>query len=623
MISVYSEVRMCRFSRVLITLLMCCLLVSCDKTEQYGAFLVPESIEAGETIHIAYDLTSKDSKFRQTDSLYLTAKYFSPDGYSVTRLANPGHGDEKASFALDIPEDAVYTQFQVGLREQLVTIDDVTCMITRDGVPVRGAMHYGIRSASNADDAKELFDEDRRLYPGSLPRYVSLWTGLGKSGLGKHIRFDELPPAADCELEDGSPATTTADYEAVRALGYFFREEYQDALREIVAIRVSGAVVRSLAGTEALLTMWNEMHGIDATCAMPDEQTRYFTRNVLDIAGRGKCTSPDLLWHMLRLLRSPDSTLAAPRQMDAVVAQAIRVLDNSTEREMMQRMSLLHYTLECLHAGGWWRDVIRLYESKRGSLARALRWCGPVEDPWVPIFPAYGVESACVLHYGQALLQTGDDGNGEKVLRALSRRENRPDYQYAICEAINALAERAARAADTADVRKLYARSVDCACRPEKMQAILSRLNIDPKSISAGSEGRPASMRYPVPVSMVKTMQGPRRLDAVDGVYRLVLFTGASCSVCRKEFPGIMDAALAWDDKLEIYYVDEKGETREHELRGRERGMHVVLNYRELFTAFRVRALPEMRLILNGEVILEGVTNARSFKAALAGMKHG
>jgi hypothetical protein len=612
---------MYRSSLILISMLTCCLLLSCDTTEQYGAFLVPESIEAGETVRITYDLTSAESKFRRTDSLYMTAIYFMPDGYSVARFADPAPGDGKASFTLDIPEDAVYTQFQVGLREQLVTIDDVTCIITRDGVPVRGALRYAIRSASSGEVAKELFDEDRRLYPGSLPRYVSLWTGFGKSGLGKHIRLEELPPAADCELEDGSPASTTGDVNAVRALGHFFREEYQEALRELVAIRVSGAAVRTLAGTEALLILWNEMHGIGVTCTLPDEQILYFTRNVLDIAGRGQCASPDLLWHILRVFRSPDSTLVAPGQMDAVVAQAIRVLDKSTEREMMQRMSLLNRTLEWLHARDRWRDVIRLYESKRGSFARAVRWCGPVEDPWVAVFPAYGIESGCMLHYGQALLRSGEHGRGENVLRSLIRRESGPDYQYAICEAINELAERAAGAVDTAEVLKLYARSADCACRPEKMQNLLARLNIDPKRIRAMSDVRPSSVRYRVPISGVKTKQGPRRLDAADGVYRLVLFTGASCSVCRKVFPGIMDAAQAWDDKLEIYYVDEKGETRGHELRGRERGMHIVLNYREFFSAFRVRALPEMRLILNGEVILEGVTNAQSFKAALSELK--
>jgi hypothetical protein len=612
---------MFRSSVVSLLVLAGLILAGCSDPETFGAFSVPEHIEAGETIEITYDRMSAESKFGTDDSLWLAVVYYNRDDNDIARFRDETHGERNATFTVRIPAGTVHVLFQVGMREQMISVDEITCIVTKHGVPVAGSLAPAIMRASTGVEAKELFDEDKRLYPESLDRYVMFWMGLGRSGLVKEIDIGGLPKQGNVLEGKGAPAAFSPDMAAVRMLGYFYRAEHDKALRELEYLLSSRDEIRTKAGAEALNMVWGEMLGPGSTSLLPREQIRSYATRIAAVVEQRQCLDPELMTSILRLDRSRDSSVLSPESRSELVQRAVGILDGETDRRLLQHTELLHHALAWLDRNGRSREVIRLIEDKRKVLDRSTEWCRTPDDPYVEFFPSYGVEAQCLLYYGRALLRSGEVDKGEKVLRELLERDNMPDYQYAICRGINELAERAADASDTAEVRQLYMLSLARGCRPEPMEKILASLKIDPKSIAGSSERRLTTMRYRVPISEIATRRGKRNLAASDNVYRLILFTGASCSICRKEFPGIMKHAMAWDKKLEIYYVDVEGEVREKELRGAEQGTNIVLNHKEMFAAFHVRALPEMRLILNGEVILEGVTDAQSFKAALSELK--
>ena len=612
---------MYRRSIAAVFILACLLLSACTKPETHGAFTVPEHIEAGETIEISYDRKSAESKFGTDDSLWLAVVYYNRDDNEIARFRDATHGERKATFTVRIPENAAHVLFQIGMREQMITVDEITCIVTKNGVPVPGSLPPAIMRASTGVEAKEMFDEDKRLYPESLDRYVKFWSGLGRSGLLKEIDIGGLPKQGNLQEGKGAPVAFSPEIAAVRMLGFYYRSEHDKALRELEYLLSSRDAIKTRAGAEALFLVWNEILGPGSSNLLSDEQIRSYATRMAAIVAQRQCLDPDLVISILRLEDSPDSSILSPGARTEIGERAMEILYRTTDRQLLQKMELLLYISIWLDKYGRSRELIRLIEDKRKVLEHSTQWCRTPDDPYVHILPSYGFESQCMLYYGRALLRSGEVDKGEKVLRDLIERDNRPDYQYAICSGINELAERAAAASDTETVRQLYMLSLDRGCRPEPMEKILAGLKIDPNSLASGSEGRPTSMRYRVPISEVATKRGKRNLAASDNVYRLILFTGASCSICRKEFPGIMKHAMAWDKQLEIYYVDVEGEVREKELRGAEQRTNIVLNHKEMFAAFRVRALPEMRLIKNGEVILEGVTSTASFKLAMADLK--
>jgi hypothetical protein len=105
-----------------------------------------------------------------------------------------------------------------------------------------------------------------------------------------------------------------------------------------------------------------------------------------------------------------------------------------------------------------------------------------------------------------------------------------------------------------------------------------------------------------------------------DDVYRLFLFTGKFCSICEIEYPGIIEAALRLLPSVAIFCVDVNGKDEENPYLLGNPAITWVRNYREAVSAFRVRGIPSLRLLYNGEVILDGTTNARSFSTALSEM---
>ena len=184
---------MYRRSIAAVFILACLLLSACTKPETHGAFTVPEHIEAGETIEISYDRKSAESKFGTDDSLWLAVVYYNRDDNEIARFRDATHGERKATFTVRIPENAAHVLFQIGMREQMITVDEITCIVTKNGVPVPGSLPPAIMRASTGVEAKEMFDEDKRLYPESLDRYVKFWSGLGRSGLLKEIDIGGLP----------------------------------------------------------------------------------------------------------------------------------------------------------------------------------------------------------------------------------------------------------------------------------------------------------------------------------------------------------------------------------------------------------------------------------------------
>jgi hypothetical protein len=289
-------------------------------------------------------------------------------------------------------------------------------------------------------------------------------------------------------------------------------------------------------------------------------------------------------------------------------------------QEAVLRMELLRHLLVYYDTQGRWADLIRLVELKSDALDHSLIWHSSQSVPWVSISPEYGIESESRLLYGEALISIGQNARGVSVLRELSRRRTRPENRYAVCRAIETLGSIALEAADTAKYVEWKNRFAECQCVPREDGLFKMDPGIDTK-YDRGSSGKESTTGYHVPLSVLETTQGKVSLNKKDGVPRVLLITSNTCSVCETQLPAIARAAIRWNPKAQLYgmSLDETADPLSH--MGGMPKHEIILNVQEVSRAFHVRGVPDVRVLLNGKVVVEGATDSSSFIRALQSIR--
>lgn len=606
---------LCVFDRWILCAVFIALMLysGCDEKVERGTFRFLDAVEVGSEVRVEYHWSPEDP-FVPEDTLYLSVTYLR-EGSSLHARYLPDCVDgDILRFAFNLPEGTEFIACVLCAREQILQSRELSALVTRADVPVRGALPRAIRNAGSHAEALQLFDEDARLYPADLRRHAALWYGEYRSGMPglSHVDAVLRSPLGGVR-RTGSPGSA-ADTIALRALATFYSGDVENTITTLTALQSSGEGLRHPLVADVLQQIWIACFGLRASPI--DDSLRYRVgRVILDLVPKGVMDltlSTDIARAFPAWVRQEDSA-----RLDHFVAAATRRLNTSSPVEMMGRLELLVHLIDFQDARQRPNEVRRLFERHAASIEQGLLWYASAEHPWVSVMPSYGVESKCRFLYGKALAASGEPEKARSVLRPLVARNTQPENLFAICGSLEILGRLASDASDTIEFQRLQDRHADCQCRP-KPESVFSAGN------SASSNGKVLShpvSRYRVPLAWVETDTGRIALNAGDGIPRLLLVTSRSCTVCDIQLPAIARIARRWNTRTQLLLVQSEGDAAGSLLRKLVPQSIPILNHREVLQAFNVRGVPDVRLIVNGEVIIFGITDSVSFARVIASLR--
>lgn len=585
-----------------------CMLVGCSD-DAPGTLQFLDPVEAGESVGVEYRRSAQDP-FNPGDTLYLSVVYTRPEGRVIARYLPDRTDEESLHFTFVIPEGAEFVRCILCAREQPLQSRELAAIVTKDDVPVRGSLRHAMLYAQNHTEARRLFDEIARLHPDDDQRYAALWYGEFRSGMASLSHVEEVVSTTSAPLGSGDSKERDGDRSALQALAAFYGGDVDVTIQRLASLQAMRDMQSPLV-CEVLRQIWIVCFGMHA--AEMDDDTRYRVgRVILDLASAG-VKDLDLFTEIARAFPRFSGGHDSLR-IERVVACATRAMDASDGAVALGQMELVRHLMDYWDARHSTREVRELYERHAASLERSLLWHAGNDNPWVSFMPQYGIESECRSLYGKALARSGEPERARVVLEDLIRRDTRPDNLYAICEALRLLGRMAADAKDTVEFNRLRERFVDCQCRSDAQDVF----KVGRRPGGDGGVPARATSRYLVPLAWVETDIGRVALNVDDGIPRLLLMTSKTCSICDIQLPAIARLARRWNPRTQLLLVQYEGDAAGSTLKRLVPQGIPVLNHKQVLQAFNIRGVPDVRLIVNGEVVVSGVTDSVSFKRVLS-----
>ncbi|MDT8322800.1 MAG: hypothetical protein RRA94_01710 [Bacteroidota bacterium] len=583
------------------------LIPACGADESAPGLHFRSELERYSRITVQY-VRGVDDAFAREDTLFLTVVLLGDSRNLIARYRPTVMSDNELRFAFDLPEMAEYVRCILSPREQPLQSLEVSGMVLQDGTPVKGALPHAILRVRSYEEAIRLFEEDVALYPNDYRRYPALWYGEVRSGMQSLSHVSDL-------RSDSSVSTIAegeGDIRALLSLAALYAGDYETALQNLRFVEKRQRKKYISVLPEVFRQMWNACYGPRAV-ESSDSTRSLIAGAVVRGVIQNETSNLEVLSIVTRtLVGVSDSVLSS--LSEAFFLHADGVLRRTPTREALLRMELLRHVLVFYESRQQWDDLLRLAELQGVLLKRSLLWCSGSDDPWVAMAPEYGIEAESRLLYGIALLRTGREEEGTSVLHELSMRRTRPENRYAICRALETLAAHAIANAETAQLQELQSRHIECQC--PSVDDLFDRTEVN--RISAKREENHESVRgYRVPLAMLESTSGRTALNAKDGIPRVLFVTSDNCSVCESQIPAIARAAMAWNPDAQLFGMNLDGVMRGASLLHNMPPHWTITNVREVVNAFNVRGVPDVRVILNGNVVIEGVTDSSAFARAL------
>lgn len=577
----------------------------CGESLQPGVLNLLDPVEAGKTIRVEYT-RSKDDPFGASDTLFLTVMSVTPDRMRCARYLPEYSNKDKLRFSFTIPAGTEYIHCTLCPREQPLQSRELAALVTLKDEPVRGAIRHAILNAKSHNEALDAFKEDERRYPEDPMRIPALWYGEFRSGMPKlsYISSDS-PHSIHIDLPD-RVSLSSADNIALQALAAFYTNDSESVLANLKSLSSVGSGLQHPVVAEALRQIWVGCYG-PHTVPLSDSHRTLIVRQIFDIIPKGvnNLALHTTIARELERFADPEDNL----RIDRFVSTVSDMLDTIKIPELLVRIEHIRHIMKYYDDRNRPFDVIRVFEKNKAAISRSLLWISQPEDPWVSVMPNYGVESYATFLYGKALYRTENKTKAWPVLHSLVNRATRPDNTFAICQALEVLGKISQDDSNLSEFDQLQHRFADCQC-PQIAGGVFSNT----KGLH-GTESTPSrsTSGYRVPLAWVQTDAGRIALNALDGIPRLLLVTSRTCGVCDIQLPAIARACRLWNTQVQVLLVQTEGNSSTAMIRPHLSPCIPVINHNDVLQAFNVRGVPDVRLILNGQVILEGVADSSSF----------
>lgn len=588
-------------------LVLLLLIPACSAKESGPGLRFMSELERNTSVVVQY-VRGTDEVFAQEDSLFLTVVFLCDSRNLIARFRPNAKSDDELRFAFDLPEMAEYVRCILSPREQPLQSLEVSGIVLQDGTPVKGALPHAILRARSYEEAIRHFNEDATLHPDDLRRYPALWYGEVRSGMRSLSHVSELGK----DSTNSRPDEVDGDVRALLSLAALYSGKYERALENLRIFEERRARTFTSVWPEVYRQMWNACYGPHAVVDS-DSIRNLIADAVLRGVVQREISDLGVLSIVARTIVSSSNAVDASLS-DAFFQHAENVLRKASVNEILLRMELLRHVLVFQESRQRWDEIVQTAMQHDAVLQRSLIWCSRSDDPWVAMAPEYGIESESHLLYGIALLRTGREEEGVSVLQALSERRTRPENRYAICRALETLASRAIATAEMEQLEELQTRHSDCLCPP--VDSLFDRTEVKRMSTER-NENHKNVTGYRVPLAILESTSGRIALNAKDDIPRVLLVTSDNCSVCESQIPAIARAVQAWNPDAQLFGMNLDGVTSHTPLLHDMPPHRVITNVREVTLAFHIRGVPDVRVVLNGNVVLEGVTDSSAFARAL------
>ncbi len=581
--------------------------------------------EQGQDIVIAYDRTHPKAVFCDVDELWATVTIFSKrkgESYHL-KLSRDAKASQKSSAKFQVPEDAEYVQIMVGPPGMLVSEENFSGPVYKDGKPARGALVHSITRAKSLADAQEFFKGDAELYPDDFSRWGALWRGEISSGFPKQRIVHEIDSVRRViQSRSFASLDDSCDALASLTLGYALAKETGKAvevLKELNAKLAGRGSSLTRFTNEMLVVTFFDVAGLpmDVKSAL-DETGKEIIRRICSITVAAKdlqAAKQILMSANETMMKSFDDHHSMNIGSDQPKSQAqsnpIMTVAEMAEQRLMQDdkqfyaeymnsfPSLLGDALGLL--GEYDRAIAVLQQGIRidGIVAKQNTTYAGEFEHWIPQLQ-YDIarmlskkkDMSAALEQYQTVLQNRLDETTQGVMSSSAVAAGRIFLERKLFDSAERYCGYALQI-ESPFAEKFYADIMKAAKSGHHKIAPMEKL-------AELYHSTAFERNYPTPAIMLQSTQGPVNLRAGGDTVFFLFFSSSSCSVCRKFIPEIVSELGKSSNRRfkTVVLTSEKPD----EARSRYGNVASSPLTGSMQNAFGVRAFPTAFVVRNGKI---------------------
>ena len=592
-----------------------------EGTSEQPITVEPAKPQQGEKLTIRYNPEHSSAQYRLiTDPLYATISFntsyssfterilLSPDPSANRQLVGTVRVPNDA-FALSITISPGSTYFSNECAEYIVGLGDR---------PAKGALASRISSAATLEEAEEIFQQDKELYPESFVRHHYLWRGKIKSGFSKQEVYEEVKKVYDEIVKRKfSDDEDLRDGVFLCAVGFIQTGAYReglDALKRTLQVHNTSKIPLTHHFQSAFVSLLDERKNVRQKDPSVDSEIADWLASFLSA-----CPEISAANNVFRYSRRDQHSIDSNSRLAQVLSDIAGMDLGGNPADYVE----IHgYSDYFFHAGHFLLErndsrALRLLKTGVTVLDTMPDWISPRGGP-VTLIPLDNFRIALKRLLADAHLQQSDTATAIRLLTEAtkSKYSNHTKPPISLCHL--SLAKIYLQKNDLQNAKRHWAHLT--ALNSPFSQEILEQIqDLQAKRNLARQDG-PSIMREfkiafntdPSPNIVIPTSFSPLHLKGKDDTTTVLLFSIANCKVCSDNLPGVYRKLKSVKEPLRVALITNEDAKQINALYGS--GVRVAQLNPELQSKFGLVGLPSVVVIKEGKIVLRtNSVNANTF----------